>query len=133
MLAALGPDPEEKSLSYRKKVYQTIPSRLLICESIYKKSSKAGLDPDLAISLAFHESGFTNTTNKKTGAEGPLQVIRKYTPKNLNPIDAGIYALKAWLKQKKDVCDAIAGYNGGNNRAKCNMWARSVLGMAKSL
>ena len=138
LLAALGAEPESLSLGYRKKVYKTIPDRLLVCEMVYKDAIKAKVDPLLALALAFHENKFTYTVSPQ-GAVGPLQVIMKYIPEQLKerPIEAGLWALKKRMRENKDLCDALAKYNRGAKGAcddpKSGGHAKRIIAMWKSL
>jgi len=111
--------PKTPSSGLVKKYTQDIDVRIAICDSVGKTASQKGVDPILAIAIAFAETGFSDATSKKN-AKGPLGVVARYhCPKNedldtCNYLEAGIQAIQTCLDMSDyDYCSALALYNRG--------------------
>jgi len=119
-----GVDTPSQS-TVQKYTAETFP-RLKLCEEVGQAAKRVNIDPILAISVAFVESGFSDTESSKK-AKGPLGVVAKYhCPKNKGAngekcdlIAAGISAIEKTLQISDfDYCSALAIYNRGMN-GKC--------------
>jgi hypothetical protein len=109
--------PSEPSTSYINKESRTFAQRLSTCNRVATVAERRGVDPILAIAVAFNESRFSKPTSSK-GAKGPLGVIPRYhCPKSEEECDyleAGVDALKKFLDlNNMDYCSALAQYNRG--------------------
>lgn len=106
----------DSSISYQKRISKSLPQRFRICKVVAQTAQAAKFDPIIAISVAYHETRFTNVESNK-GAQGPLGVLPKYhCPKQgkCDLIRAGIRALIKFHKlNPKNQCNALAQYNGG--------------------
>jgi len=113
MLNILSPNA---STTYQNKISKSIPSRMKVCTQVAKEAINQKVDPILAVSIAYHESRFSNPTSNK-GAKGPLGVLPQYHCPSSGKCDytkAGIAALKKWLKiNKNSKCKTLAQYNRG--------------------
>jgi hypothetical protein len=100
------------SITYQKKISRSLPQRYQICREVAKEAQKQKVNPILAISVAYHETRFSNITSNK-GAKGPLGVIPKYhcQEQPCNYTKAGVHALKKYLKRNDNLCDSLAQYN----------------------
>jgi hypothetical protein len=93
---------------------------------IARKAKEMGIDPKLAVALAFRESGLNpNTKNGTSGEIGLMQVMPKtaemmgFTVEDLKDpnknITIGLTYLKQGLDKFGDPVLAAAGYNAGHN------------------
>ena len=119
MLNILSPNA---STTYQNKISKSLPSRMKVCTQVAKEAINQNIDPILAVSIAYHESRFSNPTSSK-GAKGPLGVLPQYHCPNSGKCDytkAGITALKKWLtiNKNRSICKALAQYNRGF-KGKC--------------
>jgi len=119
MLNILSPNA---SSTYQNKISKSLPSRMKVCTQVAKEAINQNIDPILAVSIAYHESRFSNPTSSK-GAKGPLGVLPQYHCPKTGKCDytqAGITALKKWLtiNKKRSICKALAQYNRGF-KGKC--------------
>lgn len=118
MLNILSPNA---SNTYQNKIAKSLPSRMKICTQVANEAIKQKVDPILAVSVAYHESRFSNPTSSK-GAKGPLGVLPQYHCPSSSKCDytkAGISALKKWLEiNKYKKCNTLVQYNRGYN-GKC--------------
>lgn len=111
--------PQEPSVSTVSKYSGSIAKRLDICNRVGRAASKSGVDPLLAISIAFAETRFSFVQSAKN-AKGPMGVIGKYhcqTDKKISEcdlIEAGVRAIQTCLDLSEyDYCSALALYNRG--------------------
>ena len=129
---------EEVSASYLKSQEKTFHQRIAICSKVATAADESGLPPELAISIALIESGFTYPISKK-GARGPMGVMTKYhcpKAKKCDLIKAGVRALVKVLKLRKSMCDSLAIYNaglGGSCKGKGGNYAHTVLSIYRKL
>lgn len=126
--------------SYHKVVSRRLPTHFKICKQIATEAKKQRVDPVLAISISFYETGFTNHRSPK-GAQGPMGVMPQYhCPKRgkCDYIKAGVSALKKCLARRKDTCEALALYNRGF-KGRCTsprseyFYAKRVLRMVERI
>ena len=109
--------PPQPSVSYLHKQSRTFAQRLKVCNRVAQKAISYGVDPALAIAVAFNESRFGKPTSSK-GAKGPLGVIPKYhcpkAPQKCDYVDAGVLALKKFIDRNKgNYCEALSQFNRG--------------------
>jgi soluble lytic murein transglycosylase-like protein len=101
--------------------------RLETCSAVAKEAKAQGVDPKLAISVAWMESRFySNAKNKKSGAIGPMQILPHYwcpnkkgefsihkkdgVSKGCNSLKQGIYALGYYVRTRSSITKALASY-----------------------
>ena len=93
---------------------------------IARKAKQMGIDPKLAVALAYRESGLNpNTKNGTSGEIGLMQVMPKtaegmgFSVDDLRDpaknIEIGLTYLKQGLEKFGDPMLAVAGYNAGHN------------------
>jgi len=138
-----GNNPDSLSVGYQRKIINNIMPKLQVCKSVHTHATKQGVDPLLAISVAYHETRFQNIQSNK-GAQGPMGVIPKYhCPKKskskCNYTKAGVHALQKYLElNNHELCLALAQYNRGHY-GKCKKgrseyyYAKKVLKTYKQL
>ena len=144
LLHLFGTQPHLASQTYQKKIIHSMPKKLNVCLDVAKNAQKLGIDPILAVSIAYHETRLSYAKSSK-GAQGPLGVIPKYhCPKNkpvkkCNLVKAGILAIEKFLEiNMYELCPALAQYNRGL-KGKCKKgrseykYAKSVLKTMKKL
>jgi len=107
-------------------VYFDEDHRVETCAAVYQEAVRQGVDPDLAVSVAWLESRwYRNAKNAKSGALGPMQVLTKYwcpskdgvwriheygTRKGCDLTKAGVRALKYYTSTRKSIKAALADY-----------------------
>ena len=87
-----------------------------VCVDVAQEAQSQGVPVDEALALAWAESRFTPTVNKKTGARGPMQVLPKWWCKKKQKCDyvkAGVTALKVFKRLFPPFKNAICHYNSG--------------------
>jgi len=132
--------PPNSSASYVEKIGASYSERLAICTEIATSADLHGVSQSLAVAVGFTESKFTYSTSG-AGAVGPLQVIRKYVcrtdQKNgaeCDLIDAGVQALRYWVKRSSTVARGLCRYNAGNTCTTTGRkYARGVLSRQRVL
>lgn len=111
------------------------PDRFQTCLAVGLTASGEGVDPSLAIALAWHESSMLWVTSR-AGAVGPLQVIPRWGCPKVGPCDlirGGLYILKAHLRRRSTLA-SIAHYNAGRSPGRrAWRWARHVVRLHKQL
>jgi soluble lytic murein transglycosylase-like protein len=104
-----------------------------------------GVDPRLALSIAFTESGFTNITHEhdgKSGSYGPMQ-IKRIAAREIGMDESSVAHLESsivvgvkYLKKKIDSCrnieSAVVAYNSGHC-GKSSGYSRKVMSRYRSL
>lgn len=103
------------------------PEQLVVADKIITKAQEAGVDPRLALSLAFVESGFKMG---KVGADGEIGImqVKPDTAKMLGVdikalrdedtnIDTGLKYLKQGIDRYKDPQLGVLAYNAGHDAA----------------
>lgn len=98
-------------------------AQLRVAEKVLKEAERQGIDPDLALAVAYQESRFgANTVNKKSSARGPMQLLEG-TAKELG-VDAndedqnirgGVTYLKQQIEKYEDPLLAAVAYHDGPN------------------
>lgn len=101
--------------------------RLETCSAIAEEAKSQGVDPSLAVSVAWMESRFYyHAKNKKSGALGPMQILPRYwcpntagiwsihradgDVKNCNTLKQGVFALKYFVRTRQSIKKALASY-----------------------
>ena len=103
-----------------------VPSRSEMKQIVADTARSMGVDPSLALAVAFQESGFDQRAVSPANAIGTMQVIPSsgqwasdLVGRKLNLLDpydnatAGVAILRALLRTSKDEDHAIAGYYQG--------------------
>ena len=103
-----------------------VPSRAQIQQIVRSKAIEMGVDPSLALAVAFQESSFNHRSVSPANAIGTMQVIpssgqwaSQLVGRKLNLIDphdnatAGVAILRQLLRSAPSVDHAIAGYYQG--------------------
>ena len=103
-----------------------VPSRAEMKQIVADTARSMGVDPSLALAVAYQESGFSQRAVSPANAIGTMQVIptsgqwaSDLVGRKLNVLDpydnatAGIAILRALLRTSKDEDHAIAGYYQG--------------------
>jgi soluble lytic murein transglycosylase-like protein len=110
------------SQSYQRKLELRMPAKIKVCEEIVDRAETIGVDPTLAVAVAYEESRLRFVKSKK-GAQGPMGVLPKYhcpVEGYCDLVTAGIEALgKNLYDYKGNVCKALAVYNRGL-RGRCS-------------
>ena len=111
------PGVPNPSPSWQAKVSRSIPVRHTVCMRIAAAAKAEGVDPILAVSVGWEESGLTEGLTSSKGAKGPLGVMPQYhCPKKgrCDYVVAGVSALhKVIAARPNDLCAALALYNRG--------------------
>lgn len=88
-----------------------------VCTAVAIEATKQQVPVDEALALAWAESRFTPTVNRRTGAKGPMQVLPKWwCPKpatSCDYVEAGVRALKTFKKLFPGFKNAVCHYNSG--------------------
>ncbi|GAB4100404.1 LysM peptidoglycan-binding domain-containing protein [Sinomonas halotolerans] len=103
-----------------------VPSTAQMKQIVASTARSMGLDPSLALAVAYQESGFNQRAVSPANAIGTMQVIpssgrwaSELVGRKLNLLDpydnvtAGVAILRALVRTSKDVDHAIAGYYQG--------------------
>ncbi|MEH6823726.1 MAG: transglycosylase SLT domain-containing protein [Motiliproteus sp.] len=104
-------------------------NRLHILRSVHREATKAGLPPDLVLSVIHTESLFKRFAISVVGAQGLMQVMPFWKNEigrpsdNLTDIDTnlryGCTILAHYLKRSKgNITEALARYNGSYGKMK---------------
>lgn len=107
-------------------------SRSLVCADVAITALAHGVDPDLAVTVAFHESRMDWSARSGAGAVGPMQVVPRYwcpdrTEAGCDLVSAGVRALAEYTDRHGEL-EGLARYNGGNRPAGASYaYARTVL------
>ncbi len=105
---------------------QKVPDRMTTRQLIKKTAIRHGLDPRLALAIAYQESGWNQRQVSVANAIGTMQVIpssgqwaSQLIGRNLNLLDtednitAGVVILRALTQSASNESEAIAGYYQG--------------------
>ena len=110
-----------------------------ICIEVAAEAHAWGIEPSLAVAIAYEESRFHVDRVSRAGARGPMQVIPKWWCPNRSAEDcdflfAGMKALD-YYTFRYDLPDALARYNGGRYRrtSPSYHYARRVMRLQKKL
>jgi soluble lytic murein transglycosylase-like protein len=108
---------------------------LIVCQEVATRARDMGVDPALAVSVAYEETRFQRDLKSPSGAVGPLQALPVYwCPKvgECNEIDAGLRALRYYVRRERgDELRALTAYAGAGSRAQ--RYGRRVYRRAKAL
>lgn len=107
------------------------------CEHVTASAVAWGVPPELAVALAWHESGLSPVAVSRAGAVGALQVMPRVRRGAVDLTGAGVEELRRLLGRHSAV-RAVMHYNCGlcaapSVRAKSERWARAVLATAAAL
>lgn len=110
-----------------------VPSKAEMQAKVAATAREMGVDPALALAVAFQESGFNHTAVSPANAIGTMQVIpssgewaAQLVGRPINLLDpndnvvAGVAILRALVKNANDLPTAIAGYYQGASSVKRN-------------
>lgn len=107
-------------LTFVSSIYtNNIEHRIQVCEEVVSSAESHDVDPMLAIAVSHVESGLQRGLVSSAGAEGPMQVMRRFWCKSepCNLIDAGMYALKHYqLRYGHE--ESLCRYSSGGGCAK---------------
>lgn len=107
-------------LTFVSSIYSNnIQHRVKVCEEVVSSAESHDVDPVLAIAVSHVESGLQRGLVSPAGAEGPMQVMRRFWCKSepCNLIDAGMYALKHYqLRYGHE--ESLCRYSSGGECAK---------------
>lgn len=92
--------------------------RFQVCVEVASEAESWGVDPALAVAVAYEESRFDLDARSAAGAHGVLQVIPRYwcprgRLRGCNLLVAGIKALDYYTTRFDRLPVALARYNGG--------------------
>ena len=92
--------------------------RAIACADVTYEAMRAGVDVQLAVSVAYHESRIDYRAASSQGAVGPMQVVpRWWCPERkadgCDLVRAGVDALRTYT-ERYGVRDGLARYNAGN-------------------
>lgn len=122
------PDAVVASANANKRILNSapVPNRDQMKQIVADTARKMGVDPVLALSLAYQESGFSQRAVSPANAIGVMQLVPSSAQwasdlvgRKLNPLDpydnatAGIAILRALINAGPDQNAAIAGYYQG--------------------
>ncbi|MCC2317610.1 LysM peptidoglycan-binding domain-containing protein [Cellulomonas chengniuliangii] len=110
-----------------------VPSKADMQAKVAATAREMGVDPALALAVAFQESGFNHTAVSPANAIGTMQVIpssgewaAQLVGRPINLLDpndnvvAGVAILRSLVKNANDLPTAIAGYYQGASSVKRN-------------
>ena len=104
-----------------------------VCFLVSTKAAAAGIDPTLAVAIAYHETNFRHKVGA-AGEIGPMQAMPKYwCPKRgkCDAIQAGLKALRYYLNRHDTLRMALTRYNGAGPGAR--RYAETVLALHKDI
>lgn len=109
--------------------------QMATCIDVATEAAGAGVDPALAVSLSWYETRLRPGLTSKVGAKGPLQVIPRFWCKTTpcDYVEAGLRALKHYLKKEPNKQMAICRYNAGTCNPRSWDWAAGVIKLSKSI
>ncbi|MDQ4500791.1 LysM peptidoglycan-binding domain-containing protein [Sinomonas sp. ASV322] len=122
------PDAVVASANENKRILNAspVPTREQVKQIVADTARSMGVDPALALALAYHESGFNQRAVSPANAIGIMQVVPSSAQwasdlvgRKLNPLDprdnatAGVAILRALLAASPNQDLAIAGYYQG--------------------
>ena len=114
-----------------------IAVRAWTCLDVSREARAQGVEPTLAVAVAWHESRFDAVAESSMGARGPMQVIPRWwcprgTAEGCDLTAAGVAALRSYLAQHDGPAAGLCAYNAGN---KCGprgrRYAEAVLASAR--
>ena len=89
-------------------------SRARVCVEVATEAQAQGVDPLLAVSVAWRESAFIRSARSSAGAVGPMQVLPRFWCKSkpCDHIEAGVRALR-YYTERHGVNDGLCAYFSG--------------------
>lgn len=109
-----------------------LANRLKVCNQIKIEAQKQEVDPLLALSIGWAESGWQDLRNRKSGARGPMQILPHYwcagkdgvwradgsgKLKGCDLVQGGVRAIKWYLAKHKTLKAALAAYGGTSQKS----------------
>lgn len=96
-----------------------MPMRAVACADVTYEAMRAGVDVQLAVSVAYHESRIDYRAQSSQGAVGPMQVVPRWwcpdgKADGCDLVRAGVGALASYTT-RYGVRDGLARYNAGNS------------------
>lgn len=104
-----------------------------VCRSVRTKAAEAGIDPTLAVAIAYHETKFRPKVGA-AGEIGPMQAMPKYwCPKKgrCDATAAGLKALAYYLNRYDTLRMSVTRYNGAGPGARA--YADAVLALHRDI
>ena len=88
--------------------------RQSVCEDVMEEADRQGVEPLLAVAVAWRESALTRNAKSSAGAVGPMQVIPRFWCKSkpCDYIEAGVRALKYYTGRygvQRGLCAYLTG------------------------
>ena len=114
-----------------------IAVRAWTCLDVSREARAQGVEPTLAVAVAWHESRFDVAARSSQGARGVMQVMPRWwcprgTAEGCDLTAAGVAALRSYLAQHDGPAAGLCAYNAGN---KCGprgrRYAEAVLASAR--
>lgn len=108
-----------------------------VCIKVAAEAHAWGIEPSLAVAVAYEESRFHEDRVSTVGARGPMQVIPKWWCPNRSPENCDFYfaGLKAldYYTYRYELTQALARYNGGRYRksSRSYYYARRIIRLQK--
>jgi len=114
------------STGYYAKLDNRYEDRLAVCLEIAQAAADNDVDPVLAISVAWVESGYRTDLVSSAGAVGPMQILPKWhcpdgKVEGCPLIRNGVLVLKKLVNKYGSAREALCHYNGG---IKCGKHSR---------
>lgn len=109
-------------IAAKTEAHTKVQSRAEVCVDVASEALHQGVDPVLAVAVAWRESAWTRGAVSKAGAVGPMQVIPRFWCKSkpCDYIEAGVRALKYYTEKHGEqggLCAYLSGkpcqYGGG--------------------
>jgi soluble lytic murein transglycosylase-like protein len=110
-----------------------IQHRVSVCNDVVSSAIEYDVDPLVAIAISEAESGLQRGLVSKVGAEGPMQVMRRFWCKSepCNLIEAGVSALK-YYSDRHSLNESLCRYSSGRS-CKSSSAARRYMKKVRSL
>ena len=113
--------------AFARKIQPSFVSRNAVCVDVAWQAKQQGMDPYLAVSVAYQETGFVADSVSNRGAVGPLQILRRWHGEG-DPVAVGVRVLLRNKKIYGSWDEALCHYNAGNRCGRrSRYYARSIL------
>ena len=101
-------------IAAKTEAHTNVQSRAEVCVDVASEALHQGVDPLLAVAVAWRESAWTRSAVSKAGAVGPMQVIPRFWCKSkpCDYIEAGIRALKYYTERYGKHAGLCAYFSG---------------------
>lgn len=104
-----------------------------VCLEVATTAARAGVDPALAVSVAWGESRLRRDAVSPVGAVGPLQVVRRYwCAEGWTDVECGLAAMRD-LCERYGVRAGLCRYKRGVKAPRDCWEARAILRRARRL